>query len=206
MLTLHSLLKVKLCTAYDKLFLELEIFIQNTAQREDLRLTLIIYKGQHVDREIGLHCGLSKEAVEHNLGICIALKLNYHTHTVAVGLITQVGNTLKTLFAYLIGNILYKLTLIDLIRKLRNYDTVAALELFKLGTGADDNLAAAGSICLTDTAAAHDNTLGGEIGTLNILHQVAKISFGIVKNADAGINNFLQIVRRNIGSHTNSYT
>ena len=49
MLPLHCLLEVELGTADDQFFLELEIFIKNAAQREYLRLALIVDKGQHID-------------------------------------------------------------------------------------------------------------------------------------------------------------
>ena len=177
------------------------------AQVEYLRLGLIIDQSQHDYREIGLKLRLHIKLIEHHLRICVTLELNDDTHTVAVGLVTQVGYALKALFLDLLGNGADKLALIDLIRKLGDdYADAILAELLKLAAGTHRDLAAAGCVGLTDAASAHNNTLGREVRTLNILHKVGNGRLGVIQNADACVDDLAQVVRRDIRRHADGDT
>ena len=86
-------------------------------------------------------------------------------HTVAVGLVPNVGDALQTLVLHLVGHVLDEHALVDLIGDLGDDDAGAVLaELLKLSAGADPDVALAGGIGSADAAAAHDHALGGEVG------------------------------------------
>ena len=53
-----------------------------------------------------------------------------------------------------------------------------------------------------DAAAAHDDTLCGEIRALDVLHQIAQGGLRIVQHTNAGADDLPQIVGRNVGGHT----
>ena len=59
--------------ADNDVLLEAQVFVEDVAQREDLGLGLVVDQGQHIDRKARLHGRLGEEAVEHDLGIGVAL-------------------------------------------------------------------------------------------------------------------------------------
>ena len=101
--------------ADDQILLEGKVLIENMPERQDFRLRLVVDECKHINGKAGLQLCLSKEAVEHNLRVGIALKLNNDTHAVAVRLIAKVGDSFQALFVHLIGNIFDQLALVDLI-------------------------------------------------------------------------------------------
>ena len=200
---LLGLLQVEAGAADDDLFLELEILVDDVPQGEDLGLALVFHKGQHIDGEGGLQLGLGKEAVQHHLRIGVPLQLNDHAHAVAVGLIPDIGDTLDALVLHLISDGLDQHALVHLIGQLREDDAGAAIaELLKLMAGANHQTAAAGGVGGTDAAAAHDDALRGEVGALDVLHQVGEGGLRVIQHADARADHLTQVVRRDVGGHT----
>ena len=103
---LLGLLQVVPGAADDDLLLEGQILVDDVPQGEDLRLGLVVHQGQHIDGEGGLQLGLGKQAVEHHLRIGVPLQLDDDAHTVAVGLVPDVGDALQPLVLHLIGHAL----------------------------------------------------------------------------------------------------
>ena len=172
------------------------------AQVEYLRRTLVVNKREHIDGKAGLQLSLRKQAVEHYLGIGVALQLYDHAHAVAVGFVAQSGYALKALFTHLLGHVLYELLLIDLIGQLGddNADTVVT-KLLHLRAGADYDLALAGGVGRADAAAAHDDALGGKVRAGDVLHEIVKRCLRVVQHADAGVYDLGEVVRRYIRRH-----
>ena len=190
------------CAPDDDLLLEGEILVQNVAQGEDLRLALVIHKGQHVDRKARLHGGLGKETVQDHLGIGVSFQLDDHAHSVAVRLVAQIRDPLEALFVHLVGDVLDELALVDLVGQLRHDDAGAALAvLLKLRAGAHDDLAAAGEIRLPDPAAAHDDAPGGKVRPGDVLHEIGERGLGVIQHADAGVDDLGEIMGRDIRRH-----
>ena len=101
-----------------------------------------------------------------------------------------------------VGHALDEHALVDLIGNLGNDDAGTVLaELLKLMPGPDHHPAAAGGVGGPDAAAAHDDAFRGEIGSLDVLHQVAQSGLGIVQHVDARADDLPQIVGRNVGGH-----
>ncbi len=135
------------------------------------------------------------------------LDFDDNAHARAVGLVADVGNALQALVVHLVSHVLDEHALVHLIRKLGDDDARAvAAEILKLRARTQDNLAAARSIGGTDAAAPHDDALGREVGTRDVLHQVVKRCLGIVEHADAGVDDLGEVVRRNVRRHTDGDT
>ena len=67
--------------------------------------------------------------------------------------------------------------------------------------------AVAGAINLVDfTARSNDFRAGGKIRSLDVGAQILNVCFGIFEQFDAGVDNFNQVVRRNIGRHAHGNT
>ena len=80
------------------------------------------------------------------------------------------------------------------------------LILVYLGSGSDVDSAAAGLVRLTDTARAVDDSGGREVGALDKLHKLVNRALGIVNSVDRTVNNLGEVMRRNVGRHTNGDT
>ena len=168
--TLLCLAQVILGSAGQNVHLMVQIFVDNLTQGQNLGLLLVIHQRQHDDAKARLQRSLLEEIIQHNLRVGILLQLDNDTHTVAVGLVPEVGNALDTLILDLICHGFQQQGLIHLIGQLIHDDAGAiAGKGLELRTGADDHLAAAGGIGCADTAATHDDTAGGEIRAGNML-------------------------------------
>ena len=201
-LPVERLFEVELRPSGDDLLLESEILVEHMAQGQDLRLLLVVDQCEHRHAEGRLHLRLGKEAVQNDLRVCVLFELDDDAHAVAVGLVANVGDALEPLVAHLLGHGGDELALVDLIRQLRHNDPLAVLaEFLKFGARTDGDLAAAGGVGGADAAAAHDDAPGREIRALDVLHQVCQLRLGIFKDADAGVDDLRQIVRRDIRRH-----
>ena len=200
---LLRLSEVELRPADDKLLLEGEVFIEYMAQREYLRLGLVIDEGEHIDGKARLKRGLREEAVEHHLRVRVALELDNYAHAVAVALVSEVGNALKALFVHLIGDVLYKLAAVDLIWQLRHdYSRALVLAvLLKLRARAHDDAPAPCGVGLAYAAAPHDDALCREVGSLDVLHEVIELRVRVIQHAHTGVDDLGEVVGRYIRRH-----
>ena len=171
-------------------------------QGENLGLGLVLHQGQHVDGEGGLELGLGEEAVQDHLGIGVPLELNDDAHAVAIGLVPDIADALQPLVLHLLSHVLDEHALVDLVGDLGDDDAgTAVAEFLKLMPGPDHQTATAGGIGGADAAAAHDDAAGGEVRSLDVLHQVAELGLRIIQHADAGADDLPQVVGRDVGSH-----
>ena len=200
---LERLTQVVLSPALDDILLEREVFVEHMAQRKYFRLLLVIDQSEHDYRECGLQCGLSIELVEHHLSVGVAFKLDDDTHTVPVRLVTQVGDALDALLLDLIGYRLDELTFLDHVGQLGDDDTGAVIpaEFLEIRPCTDYDLALAGGVCGSDAAPAHDYAPCREIRAFNVLHQILEGRVRVVQHADAGVDDFLEVVRRDARCH-----
>ena len=170
---LLGLLQVVSGAADDDLLLEGQVLVDDVPQGENFRLGLVLDQSQHIDGKGALQLGLGKQAVEHHLGIGVPLQLDDDAHTVAVRLILNVADALQALILHLVGHVLDKHPLVHLIRQFRDDDAGAVIaEFLEFVAGTDHHPAPAGGIGGPDSGPAHDDALGGEVGTLDVLHQV----------------------------------
>ena len=170
---LLRLAQVELGAPEDDLLLEGQVFVQDMPQGADAGLGLVVDQRQHVDGEGDLELGLGKQPVEHHLGVGVLLQLDDDAHAVAVRLVPNVGDPLQALVLHLVGHVLDKHALVDLIGDLGDDDAGAVVaELLKLRTGPDPDVSLPGGVGLPDAGPAHDHAPGGEIGSLDVFHQV----------------------------------
>ena len=202
---LLCLAQVELGAAGDDLLLEGDILVQDEAQGQNLGLGLVVDQSQHIDGKGGLQLGLSEQTVQHHLGIGSGFQLDDDSHTVAVRLVADVGDALQTLVLHLVCHVLDEHALVDHVGDLGDHDAGAvAAKLLKLGAGADDDAAAAGGVGGPDAGAAHDDAAGGEVGALDVLHQVGQGGLGVIQHTDGGVDDLGQVVRGDVGGHADS--
>ncbi len=74
-------------------------------------------------------------------------------------------------------------------------------ELLHLGAGPHPDVALAGGVGRPDAGPAHDDPPGGEVGALDVLHQVVQGGLPVVQHADGGVDDLPQVVGRDVGGH-----
>ena len=107
-----------------------------------------------------------------------------------------------------LGDFFDQARLVDLVRNFRDDDDVAILSLPLDGRARPHrDLAAAGLIGLSNSAAAINDSGRRKIGTWNVGHHVfASVACGLLDEMDDGLANLRQIVRRHVGRHADGNT
>ena len=78
--------------------------------------------------------------------------------------------------------------------------------LFKLGLGTDIDLAAAGHIRFVNTGGAVNGGIGREVRAFDEVHQLRNVAVRVIHEMDHAVDDFVHVVRRNVGGHTDGNT
>ena len=158
---------------------------------------------QHVHAEAGLQRREGIELVEHDFGHGIALDFDHHPHAVPVGFVAEIRDPLDLLVPHRLGDDLDHPGLVHLVGNLGNDDGFAVLgHRLDLRLAPDDHRTSAGREGLPDAVAAQYHAAGREIGTLHmVFDQLANGEVRVVDQRAAGVDDFAEIVRRNVGRH-----
>ena len=182
------------------------LFAEGDEQRQQVlqvhRLRAAGVQRQHVGGKIGLQRREPVELVQHHIRHGVALQFDHHAKTVAVGFVAQIGDALDLLLAVQFGNARDHGGLVHLVGNFGDDDGFAVL-----ADGVDRHLAAhhdraaAEMIGRADALAAEDDAAGGKIRSGNDVDEVVDAERGIVDQRDAGVDDFAEIVRRDVGRH-----
>ena len=75
-----------------------------------------------------------------------------------------------------------------------------------MALGAHHHTATASAVAFFDTTDAVNDAGGREVGRGNDFHQLVDGGFGVAQHVQASVNHFVQIVRWNVGGHTDRNT
>ena len=175
--------------------------VQNLLQIEQAGLT--VHQRHHVHPERVLHLRFFVQVVQDDFGDFAALELQHHTHAGLVRFVADFGETVETLVAHQLADLDKKCRLVDLVRQLVDDDclAVALFQLLDMGAGTDYHAAAAGAVTLLDSRGAVDDSAGWKVRSRDDFHQLVDADFGASQDCQAGIDNFVQAVRWNVGGH-----
>ena len=182
-------------------------FGQDLFQVQQARLA--VNQGHHVDTEAVLQLGQFVELVQNDFGIFIAFQFDHDTHTGFIGLVAQVGYAFQRFFAYQLADFLNQLGFVYLIWDFIDNDGFALAvftDRLNMGFTAHHYTAAAGFIAFAHAAQAINSCAGWEIGCLDNVDQLVDFSFRLIQQTQASIDGIAQIVRRDIGCHTDGNT
>ena len=187
--------------AADDLELEVQIALHHGLQAHDLGHAVI--QRQHDYTHGVLQLGVAVELVQHYLRVGVFLDLDQDLHAGAAGgQVVQVTDALNALIFDQVADGFQQAGLVDHVGDLGDHNLIpAVLLLHDLGTATQGDLAAACGICRTDAAASHNHAAGGEIGSLDVLHQARQINFRVINQGNHAADDFAQIVRRDVGGH-----
>ena len=178
----------------------LDVAVDGLLERQGLRLAMI--NGEHVDAEGGGQLRVLVEVVNDHLRDGIALKLDDHAG-VFIGFIANSRNLGEDLFIGQLCNALDERGAVDVVRDLGDDNLLfAATHFFHAEAATDLDGAFAGGEIILHGLEPGDGTAGREIGTLNVFHQALEVDIRIIDLGANAINHFAEVMRRNIGGHT----
>ena len=171
-------------------------------------LGLSVNQSHHVDANDRLQLRLCVQVIQYNIANFTSAQLDNNPQSVFVGFIAKLGNALDLLLFNQLGNALEQTRLVQLVRNLVDDDRVLALGLIRDHFGFRSHVDAPSTraVRLNNSCSARDDGPGGEIGSRNVTNEFVDTDFRIVEQGQTARNNFAQVVRRNIGRHTNSNT
>ena len=144
-----------------------------------------------------------EELVEHDLRLAAALQFNHDAHSIAIGFITNVADIFDGLVVDQFGDALDQVPLVHLIGNFRNDDGLAVLcEILNRRFGAHHETSTPVLVGLKNSSFPMNDAVGGEVRSLNDLQHFRQHSLRIVDQHDGRIHDFCQIVRRDIGRHS----
>src|SRR5215469_11687949 len=133
--------------------------------------------------------------------VSVALELDDDT-CVLVRLITYIADVREDLFVYQLCDSLHERGTIYAVRNFCDDDLLtAAFELFHAGLSAHFHTAPPRLEILADAVDAADDAAGRKIRALHVFHQLVQCDVRVVDLCADSIDNFGEIMGRNIGSH-----
>ena len=198
----QRLVQIELGAARDNRFLMRNIVVKDLGQREHLGLA--VHNGQHIDRAGVLKLRIFIQLIENDLTVGVSAVLNDDLHAVTARLVSHVGDALDALVAVQIGNGLTQHALVDTVRNFGDGD--AAVFLVHLSTGAHHDATLTRGVGLNDAILTVDGAARGEVGSLDVFHQLGNGALGVIHAVDGGVDDLAKIMRRDVGRHTDGDT
>ena len=200
MLALPRLAQQVIRAAADHIDAMIDETPENVRQAQLARLP--VHDGQHDHAEVDLELGVLVEIVEDHLGLLAALQLEDDAHAVAIAFVANLGNAFQPLLVHQAGGRFDQARLVHLVRNFGDDNCLAVLaELFDGGLGAQLERAPALGEVIQDALASENESAGGEIRTLHQVDDFAQMRFGFLHQKNRGVDDFGDIVRRDIGCH-----
>src|SRR5260370_761988 len=163
--------------------------------------------GQQDHAERFLHLRVLEKIVEDELRFFAALDFDDDAHAFAGGLVTHVADALYFFALHQLGDPLTTPGFVHLIGNFGDDDVLAIFADFLDGCfGAHHQAAAAGSVGGFDAFAAGDVGAGRKIRARDELHCFFYRGVGPFDEQNRGVDNFAEVVRRNVGRHAHGDT
>ena len=182
MISLFGFVQVILSPSGHDIFLMTQIVHQHVFDVHDLGL--VIHQCKHCDAKGILKLRVFEELVQYDIGVCVVPELDDDSHTFAVRLIAQIGDSLDLLVFDKFGDLLDQVGLIDKIRKFGNHNTaLAVVHGLDIRDSSCHYFAASGSICFLRARSSHYDTAGGKIRCLYNRQDLFNIGIPVLFNA-----------------------
>ena len=162
-----------------------------------------LHQGHVVEGEAALQGAVLEQEVQDHTGVGALLEADDHAGFSAGAFVVDVGDALHLLLVGQLGDLLDHLPLVHHIGDFRDHDGFTALVVyFNFCLGTDDHAAAAGFVGFLDAGLAHDDAAGGEIRSLDVLHQLIRGNLRVVDVGADGVAALSQVVGSHVGGHT----
>ena len=158
---------------------------------------------QHIHAETGLQLRIFIELVQYHVGLKFLLDFNNHAHALAVGFVADIRNAFDFLFLHQFGDFLHQHRLVDLVRDFVHHNRLTVLaDFLNRALRPHHNRAAPGQVRIFRPAVAQNQPAGREVRPRHDADKVFNRNVRIVHIRRARVQNFAQIMRRNVGRHT----
>src|ERR1700691_184271 len=200
MLALAGLAQLKVGAPPDHFHAVLDEVLDAIDQAQFARLPVDDRKHDHAEADLQLR--VLVKVVEDDFSLLAAFQLKHDTGAVAVAFVADFGYAFDLLLVDQRGGILDEARFVHLVGDFGDDDVLAIFTAgFDGGLGAQFKLAAAFGEGVDDALTAEDEAAGGEIGAGNHLQNFGERRLRILDERDGGVDDFSQIVRRNVGGH-----
>ena len=171
---------------------------------EVAQLGLAVDQRDHVHAEAVLQLGLLVEVVEHHFRHFAALQLNHQPHAGFIGLVLDVADAFDLLLMHQFGHALLQRFLVDLVGQLVHDDGLACalVDVFKVALGPHHHAAASGAVTVFHAIDAINDAGGREVGCRDDFHQLVNRSLRIAQQMQARVDDFVQVMWRDVGGHS----
>ena len=184
-----------------------DIFLKHALDWQHARLQATLDQRQHVDAKRRLHLRVLVQRVEHLLWLRVLLQNDHETHAGAVGFIADIADALDLALFYQLGNSLAKPGLVDLEWQLGDNNVVGTARRFlDVRLGPQGDMALAGAIGVHNAFGAQNQARGWKVGAWHHLDDIFDRSFRIIDQQHDRVAQLGQVVRWNVGGHTDSNT
>src|SRR5581483_1350551 len=157
--------------------------------------------------EAFLHAGVFVELVQNDLWLSPALEFNHNAHAVAARFIAHVGDIVNYLVEHQVCNALNQVGFVDLVGNLGNDDRLAVFgQVLNGSLGAHCEATAPGPVGFRDAAASVNEAAGWEVWTFYNLQNLFERGLRIIHQQNGGIQDFRQVMRRDVGCHPHGNT
>ena len=179
MLPFLCLFKIIACPTLDYVLPVVNVYLKHLLDVEELWCTIV--EGKVVDVEVRLEGSALPEHVQHYIRNCIALEIDGNPKTITAGKVLDLGDSRNDSILSVVVNLLYKLCLVDLIRKLSEVDggmglihVILALAVCfgNLILTSDDYLSLTCGKGIHNAFLSMDNTSRRKVRTLNYLRNL----------------------------------
>ena len=191
-----------LCPICNHFYLELQILFENLLQGQNLWFA--VDQCQQINSYGILQLRIAEQLIQNNLWVCIFFQFNNDPHSLSAGLVLNMINALNTVIFGVVSNAFNQSCLIDHIRDFGDDNAFPSPNSFKGSLTSQGNLAPSSCIGCPHPSVAHNNTACREIRPFDALHQFFKRAVWLFHQQQNAINDFAEVVRWNIGCHTNS--
>ena len=196
-----GLLEIETRAAGDDVDLVVDVVLQHLGKREAFGHA--VHERQVVGAEGGLQARVLVQVVEDDLRDNALLELDDQAQALLVGLVAHVGDALDALLVYQLGDLLLQGALVDHVGNLgKDQAVTAGLGRLHMSLGAHRDGAAAGLVGLLDALGAHDDGARGEVRAGHDLHELVDRRIGVVDQVAGGLDGLGEVVRRDVGGHT----
>ena len=186
--------------AHDDIVTVLEVVEDHLPQVQQLRTPLD--QGNVVDREAGLELRVLVQLVEDHVRDGVPLEIKHDPHALPVGLVPDLADAVNLLVVDEVSGLANHVGLVDLVGNLLDNDLLlAGAGLLETGLAAHHDPAAAGLVGILHPFHPVDDTAGGEVWSLDVLHQPLHGDVRLVDHRHAAIDHLRQVVGRHVGRH-----
>ena len=184
----------------DDLLAEVDEGGKEILERQRLRPAAV--ERDHIRGKARLQRGEAPELIEHHVGDGVALQLDDDTHAIAVGFVAQVRNAFDLLVAHKLGDLFDQNRLVHLIGDLADDQGLAFLaDFLDLDLGAHQDRAAPDQIGGANAGAPENRAAGRKIRTRDDRHQLVGGNIRPLDHGDDRVDDFAEIMRRDVGRH-----